>query len=217
MTASATCAMDEVSRSWSLYRGEQFDPDLGLYYLRARYYNPLTGRFMNRDPEDGLLTDPKSLHRYVYAGGDPVNLADPTGRAAQTATWGGGEGEYAGLTTIISLGAQVGEVAVAVAASCVLNTAASLLKGVTTDLGAPVESITFDYGSCSAIVKKGNCSPQDVETCQNLYPNCSGRQCGSCLSYCLTQCEWPFHKPECNKWKFPKDWKDFPPPPIWIN
>ena len=36
-----------------LYRGEQFDPDLGLYYLRARYYNPLTGRFMSRDPEDG--------------------------------------------------------------------------------------------------------------------------------------------------------------------
>jgi RHS repeat-associated protein len=34
-----------------LYRGDQFDPDLGLYYLRARYYNPATGRFMSRDPE----------------------------------------------------------------------------------------------------------------------------------------------------------------------
>jgi RHS repeat-associated protein len=32
-----------------MYRGEQFDSDLGLYYLRARYYNPLTGRFMSRD------------------------------------------------------------------------------------------------------------------------------------------------------------------------
>ncbi len=28
-----------------LYRGEQYDADLGLYYLRARYYNPATGRF----------------------------------------------------------------------------------------------------------------------------------------------------------------------------
>ena len=36
-----------------LYRGEQYDSDLGLYYLRARYYNPNTGRFMSRDPEDG--------------------------------------------------------------------------------------------------------------------------------------------------------------------
>jgi RHS repeat-associated protein len=33
-----------------LYRGEQYDPDLGLYYLRARYYNPVTGRFLNVDP-----------------------------------------------------------------------------------------------------------------------------------------------------------------------
>jgi RHS repeat-associated protein len=64
-----------------LYRGEQFDPDLGLYYLRARYYNPATGRFLSRDPEDGKPIDPKTLHKYLYAGGDPVNALDPTGRA----------------------------------------------------------------------------------------------------------------------------------------
>jgi RHS repeat-associated protein len=62
------------------YRGEQYDSDLGLYYLRARYYNPLTGRFVSRDPEDGDPTDPKTLHKYLYAGGDPVNALDPTGR-----------------------------------------------------------------------------------------------------------------------------------------
>jgi RHS repeat-associated protein len=65
-----------------LYRGEQYDPDLGLYYLRARYYNPLTGRFMSRDPEDGIPTDPMTLHKYAYADGDPVNATDPTGRSA---------------------------------------------------------------------------------------------------------------------------------------
>jgi RHS repeat-associated protein len=64
-----------------LYRGEQYDPDLGLYYLRARYMNPVTGRFMSRDPEDGITTDPKTLHKYLYASGDPVNGSDPTGRA----------------------------------------------------------------------------------------------------------------------------------------
>jgi RHS repeat-associated protein len=63
-----------------LYRGEQYDPDLGLYYLRARYYNPATGRFLSRDPEDGVPTDPASLHKYLYAGGNPVNLFDPTGK-----------------------------------------------------------------------------------------------------------------------------------------
>jgi RHS repeat-associated protein len=68
-----------------LYRGEQFDSDLGLYYLRARYYNPNTGRFMSRDPEDGDQTDPKTLHKYLYTGGDPVNGWDPTGRAVAVA------------------------------------------------------------------------------------------------------------------------------------
>jgi RHS repeat-associated protein len=62
-----------------LYRGEQYDPDLGLYYLRARYMNPLTGRFMSRDPEDGHIGIPATLHKYLYSGGDPVNRIDPTG------------------------------------------------------------------------------------------------------------------------------------------
>jgi RHS repeat-associated protein len=33
-----------------MYRAEQYDPDLGLYYLRARYYNPISGRFMSNAP-----------------------------------------------------------------------------------------------------------------------------------------------------------------------
>ena len=64
-----------------LYRGEQYDPDLGLYYLRARYYNPATGRFMSRDPLDpdlrdanGIPADPKYLHKYLYANGDPMSM-----------------------------------------------------------------------------------------------------------------------------------------------
>jgi RHS repeat-associated protein len=65
-----------------LYRGEQYDTDLGLYYLRARYYNPLTGRFLSRDPEDGKVNNPASLHKYLYAYGDPVNRLDSMGREA---------------------------------------------------------------------------------------------------------------------------------------
>jgi len=63
-----------------LYRAEQYDSDLGLYYLRARYYNPLTGRFLSRDPKDGSAFDPKTLHKYLYVGSNPVNYVDPRGR-----------------------------------------------------------------------------------------------------------------------------------------
>ena len=63
-----------------LYRGEQYDSDLGLYYLRARYYNPATGRFLSRDPEEGKAKIPATLHKYLYAAGDPVNRIDPRGR-----------------------------------------------------------------------------------------------------------------------------------------
>jgi RHS repeat-associated protein len=81
MTVSATCAIDEVPRTQSVYRGEQYDPDLGLYYLRARYNNPATGRFLGRDPEYGKPINPATLHKYLYAGGDPVDRIDPRGRA----------------------------------------------------------------------------------------------------------------------------------------
>jgi len=90
-TITDTYEYDAFGNKWTvsgttpnnyLYRGEQYDPDLGLYYLRARYYNSATGRFMSRDPLDGNIPDPKSLHKYLYADGDPVNANDPTGRGA---------------------------------------------------------------------------------------------------------------------------------------
>ena len=46
----------------------------------ARYYNPNTGRFMSRDPFDGYIDVPVTLHKYLYAGSDPVNRRDPSGR-----------------------------------------------------------------------------------------------------------------------------------------
>ena len=63
-----------------LYRGEQYDSDLGLYYLRARWYNPATGRFMSRDPNEGQSIIPATLHKYLYAAGDPINRVDPSGK-----------------------------------------------------------------------------------------------------------------------------------------
>jgi RHS repeat-associated protein len=62
-----------------LFTGEQYDPDLGLYFLRARYQNTQTGRFWTMDEWEGKNCDPISLHKYLYTGDDPVNFIDPTG------------------------------------------------------------------------------------------------------------------------------------------
>jgi RHS repeat-associated protein len=62
-----------------LFAGEQFDPDLGLYYLRSRYAEPGRGRFWTADSFGGFADDPPSLHRYTFNQNDPVNGIDPSG------------------------------------------------------------------------------------------------------------------------------------------
>jgi RHS repeat-associated protein len=62
-----------------LYSGEQFDPDLNLYFNRARYLNVSTGRFWTMDSYDGDPQSPGSLHKYLYAADDSVDRRDPSG------------------------------------------------------------------------------------------------------------------------------------------
>ena len=61
------------------YAGEQIDPLTNSYYLRARYMDPTTGRFLSEDPFAGTLRDPMTLHRYLYTPDNPVNFTDASG------------------------------------------------------------------------------------------------------------------------------------------
>ena len=62
-----------------LFAGEQFDERLGQYYLRQRYYDAATGRFTRRDTYEGRLSEPITLHKYVYGNSNPIRFIDPTG------------------------------------------------------------------------------------------------------------------------------------------
>lgn len=64
-----------------LYCGQQYDSDLGFYYLRARYYKPDSGRFWTMDTYTGNNGDPLSLHKYLYCQDSPVDNYDDTGNA----------------------------------------------------------------------------------------------------------------------------------------
>ncbi|HEV8656774.1 MAG TPA: glycohydrolase toxin TNT-related protein [Candidatus Limnocylindria bacterium] len=54
------------------------DPS-GLYYMRARWYDANSGRFLVRDPLGGTAVAPATLNSFAYAGGNPIMASDPTG------------------------------------------------------------------------------------------------------------------------------------------
>ncbi|KQU79357.1 hypothetical protein ASD00_36545 [Ensifer sp. Root31] len=62
------------------YIGERFDPETGLQYLNARYYDPTFGRFISPDDWDPTRAG-VGTNRYAYAGNDPINNSDPNGHA----------------------------------------------------------------------------------------------------------------------------------------
>lgn len=63
------------------FTGEESD-DTGLIYLRARYYHPVLGRFLSRDPFPANGAHTQLLNRYVYVANNPVTRRDPTGEYA---------------------------------------------------------------------------------------------------------------------------------------
>ncbi|WP_431089596.1 RHS repeat domain-containing protein [Paenibacillus sp. 8b26] len=61
------------------YAGEYWDDTTGLQYLRARWYDPGTARFMGEDTYQGEMSDPQSLNWYAYVNNNPLIYVDPSG------------------------------------------------------------------------------------------------------------------------------------------
>jgi RHS repeat-associated protein len=141
-----------------LYRGEQWDPDLSLYYLRARYYNPVTDRFLSRDPKPGHIAKPRTLHKYLYVSADGVNRIDPLGKA-DLVEEDLEEGEEATAE-------EQGEQAAAKRINCILDAAGdafnawgAIESGDVVGAGFGATSLAADFESCAgeATGKKGCC------------------------------------------------------------
>ncbi|MFT7224462.1 MAG: RHS repeat-associated protein [Cellvibrionaceae bacterium] len=78
-----------------LYTGREYDQSTGLYYYRARYYDPELGRFISEDP----LGFAAGINFYAYVNNNPVNYNDPSGKIAFAIPLiTGGIGAIAGAT-----------------------------------------------------------------------------------------------------------------------
>ena len=76
-----------ASDTYWRFAGEQTDAATGFQYLRARYYDPGTGRFLTRDPLRGTALNPQTHNPYAYGLNNPVNRVDPRGLASESADW----------------------------------------------------------------------------------------------------------------------------------
>ncbi len=137
-----------------VFAGAELDLDLGLVNLRARYYNPSTGRFLTIDPLDavtpalpadladgtnegqnvdspyiravvelfGMGHPPRQrVKRYLYAGGDPSNLSDPSGLV---------EGVEEGISVEGISGALIKDVVITTAKGAVIGGGLAVLATV---------------------------------------------------------------------------------------
>lgn len=72
-------AYNVVGQERFRFTGEQHDAPTGFTHLRARQYDPATGRFTGLDPVLGSLAHPQTQNRYAYAMGNPGRFTDPSG------------------------------------------------------------------------------------------------------------------------------------------
>ncbi|MCM3040575.1 polymorphic toxin-type HINT domain-containing protein [Paenibacillus motobuensis] len=62
------------------YSGEYWDNVTDLQYLRARWYDPNSGRFVSKDSYEGSIDNPLSMNRYSYVHNNPLIYTDPSGQ-----------------------------------------------------------------------------------------------------------------------------------------
>ena len=86
---------DSTESTKYLFTGQEYDNESDLYYYNARYYNPVIGRFISRDPVLGRDGDSLSRNGYIYVKNNPLKYVDPSGEEEETMLQGFGAGNAA--------------------------------------------------------------------------------------------------------------------------
>ncbi len=118
------------------FQGMWLDGESGLYYVRARVYEPETGRFLSRDPVEGRRGFPESAHAYGVARESPTMFRDPSGGFAipvLSAAMDIGRRAIATASSAALFRAVVQAIAVTAAIACTAN----FLLSAATDTPGP--------------------------------------------------------------------------------
>ena len=87
VTGSLT-ALPSASAGDFRFQGMWLDSGTGLYYVRARVYQAGTGRFLSRDPAEGVRRESETYWAYVFAAARPTDARDPSGLVAEASMSG---------------------------------------------------------------------------------------------------------------------------------
>ncbi|MBI5874882.1 MAG: RHS repeat-associated core domain-containing protein [Deltaproteobacteria bacterium] len=173
---------DKVKNTFT-FTAREWDEDVGLYYYRARYYDPKIGRLITKDPSLSLTGDlnipyllsdqllsPQELNPYVYVANNPVSYTDPSGLFVQ-----------------------------AIAAICISNPALCASVGAIT-----IGTITQMFKNPPIVPPiplnppkpPEQCKDDTKQHCIDRYVQCIMQKwkgpCGDCLNKCTAQGEWDF-------------------------
>ena len=136
------------------YRGYYMVSCIGLYYLTTRFYDYMTGRFLNADVpsicfDDGL-TLPEGCNLYSYCRNNPISYVDPTGHSPKWWQWllfGIGAALVVGAITVLTMGVGTSIMATTMAGAVMHGAAVGTLIGasVGAGLGAVIGGATSDW------------------------------------------------------------------------
>ena len=163
------------------YRGYRYDVETGLYYLQSRYYDPVTSRYINADgqlnPQEGMT----GYNLFQYCGNNPVNRADPTGRAFMflTAAIGAAVGAVVGgvvgyVKTGTVKGALIGAGVGAVAGG-LIGLGAGALAGAVLAGSATASTAAVVAGAGAALSQAGNAISAGLNKISNAISNVANK------------------------------------------
>ena len=160
-TTKSGIKSDDLENTYQ-YNAESTDAITGLQYLRARYYDSETGRFISQDTYRGEITNPLSRNLYLYTNNDPVNYVDPSGHFwNEISNWGKSvvNGVKNAWNTTVQTVKNVGN-AISNAVSNVVSTVKNAVSSVTNAVTNTVKNVVTNIKN---VVNKNNKRTDVVE------------------------------------------------------